>query len=134
MKLIKLLSGSLLLAFGGFFLCAAILIPFDPDDTAESKTEAILGCLLLGVPSTSGGGFLIGNLRETRKKEKRDRIQSSFYRVLEETNGNITTLRLAMAAEISGKEAEKFLNEKAQEFNANFQVTEDGGIVYQFDL
>lgn len=134
MKLIKLLSGSFLLAFGGFFLCAAILIPFAPDDTAESKTEAILGCLLLGLPSTCGGGFLVWSLLKTQKKEKRDRIQSSFYRVLEETNGNITTLRLAMDANISGEEAEAFLNEKAQEFNANFLVTEDGGIVYQFDL
>jgi len=134
MKLIKLLSGSFLLAFGSFFLCAAILIPFDPDDDAESKTNAILGCLLLGLPSTTGGGLLVGSLVQNRRQEKRDRIQSSFYRVLEETNGHITTLRLAMAAEISGVEAEKFLNEKAKEFHANFEVTEEGNIIYQFDL
>lgn len=134
MKLIKLLSGSFLLAFGSLFLCAAILIPFDPDDTSESKTNAILGCLLLGLPSTTGGGLLVWSLVETRRKEKRDLIQSTFYRLLEETNGNITILRLAMAAEISGVEAEKFLTEKAKEFNANFEVTEEGGIIYQFDV
>ena len=133
MKLIKLLLGSFFLAFGSFFLCAAMLISFDPNQTAEFKTEAILGCLQLGLPSISGGGLLVWGWVQNWRKEKRDRLQSSFAKVLTENNGQITTLQLAIAAEISGVEADKFLKEKAKEFNANCEVTENT-IIYQFEV
>ena len=134
MKLIKLLSGSFLFAFGGLFLLAALLIPFDKTETPEDRNSALLGCLLLGLPMTTGGGFLLWSVAETNRQTKRDRLQSSFYQILKENNGDITVMRLAMATKVSGDEAQQFLTEKAREFNADFTVTENGSVVYKFDI
>ncbi len=134
MKVIKLLSGSFLLAFGGLFLLAALLIPFDKTETPEDRNSALLGCLLLGLPMTTGGSFLLWSVAENRRQTKRDRLQSSFYQILKENNGDITVMRLAMATKVSGDEAQQFLTEKAKEFNADFKVTENGSVVYKFDL
>lgn len=134
MKVIKLLSGSFLLAFGGLFLLAALLIPFDKTETPEDRNSALLGCLLLGLPMTTGGSFLLWSVAENRRQTKRDRLQSSFYQILKENNGDITVMRLAMATKVSGDEAQQFLTEKAKEFNADFKVTENGSVVYKFDI
>lgn len=48
--------------------------------------------------------------------------------------GYITVMRLAMATKVSGDEAQQFLTEKAKEFNADFKVTENGSIIYKFDI
>lgn len=134
MKVIKLLSGSFLLAFGGLFLLAALLIPFDKTETPEDRNSALLGCLILGLPMTTGGSFLLWSVAETHRQTKRDRLQSSFYQILKENNGDITVMRLAMATKVSGDEAQQFLTEKAREFNADFTVTENGSVVYKFDI
>lgn len=134
MKVIKLLSGSFLFAFGGLFLLAALLIPFDKTETPEDRNSALLGCLLLGLPMTTGGSFLLWSVAENRRQTKRDRLQSSFYQILKENNGDITVMRLAMATKVSGDEAQQFLTEKAKEFNADFKVTENGSVVYKFDI
>lgn len=134
MKVIKLLSGSFLFAFGGLFLLAALLIPFDKTETPEDRNSALLGCLLLGLPMTTGGSFLLWSVAETHRQTKRDRLQSSFYQILKENNGDITVMRLAMATKVSGDEAQQFLTEKAKEFNADFKVTENGSVVYKFDI
>jgi len=134
MKVIKLLSGSFLFAFGGLFLLAALLIPFDKTETPEDRNSALLGCLLLGLPMTTGGSFLLWSVAENRRQTKRDRLQSSFYQILKENNGDITVMRLAMATKVSGDEAQQFLTEKAREFNADFTVTENGSVVYKFDI
>ncbi|KOR34802.1 MULTISPECIES: hypothetical protein [Planktothricoides] len=134
MKVIKLLSGSFLFAFGGLFLLAALLIPFDKTETPEDRNSALLGCLILGLPMTTGGSFLLWSVAETHRQTKRDRLQSSFYQILKENNGDITVMRLAMATKVSGDEAQQFLTEKAKEFNADFKVTENGSVVYKFDI
>lgn len=134
MKVIKLLSGSFLFAFGGLFLLAALLIPFDKTETPEDRNSALLGCLILGLPMTTGGSFLLWSVAENRRQTKRDRLQSSFYQILKENNGDITVMRLAMATKVSGDEAQQFLTEKAKEFNADFKVTENGSVVYKFDI
>lgn len=134
MKVIKLLSGSFLLAFGGLFLLAALLIPFDKTETPEDRNSALLGCLILGLPMTTGGSFLLWSVAENRRQTKRDRLQSSFYQILKENHGNITVMRLAMATGVSGNEAQQFLTEKAKEFNANFNITENGSIIYEFEV
>ncbi len=135
MKLIKLLSGSFLFAFGGLFLLAALLIPFDKTETPENKNSALLGCLTLGLPMTTGGSFLLWSVAENRRQTKRDILTSTFYQILKESNGNITVMRLAMATGVSGNEAQQLLTEKAKEFNGNFNITKNGSIIlYEFEV
>ncbi len=135
MKIIKLLSGSFLLTFGGLFLLAALLIPFDKTETPENKNSALLGCLILGLPMTIGGSFLLWSVAENHRQTKRDILTSTFEQILKESNGNITVMRLAMATGVSGNEAQQLLTEKAKEFNGNFNITKNGSIIlYEFEV
>ncbi len=132
--LIKSLFGSVLLTFGSLFLLAALLIPFDKTETPEDRNNMVIGSLIFGLPMTAGGSFFLWSAAENRRQRKRDRLQSSFYKILKENKGYITVMRLAMATKVSGDEAQQFLTEKAKEFNADFKVTENGSIIYKFDL
>jgi hypothetical protein len=68
------------------------------------------------------------------QKEISDRVRSTFYRLVTEHNGQITILRFAMEAELSGQEARQYLDQRAKEFNATFDVLDGGNIAYHFDL
>lgn len=60
-------------------------------------------------------------------------LNSVFYRVVQENQGRITVLDLAMKANLPGPEVQKYLHERAVEFSAHFEVTEQGGVLYYFD-
>lgn len=132
--LIKSFFGGIFLTVGSFFLLAALLMPLDKTQTPEEKNSAMLACLILGLPITTGGSFLLWSAGATRLQAKQARLQSSFYKLLKENKGYITVMRLAMATKVSGDEAQQFLTEKAKEFNADFKVTENGSIIYKFDI
>ena len=51
---------------------------------------------------------------------------------MEAHNGEFSLLQYAKAADISGQEARAYLDERAQEFNATFEVDMNGGIIYRF--
>lgn len=67
------------------------------------------------------------------KQQESDRLNSILFRLIEQENGAITILNFAMEAKISGEKAKQFLDEKAKEFNARFEVSQQGNISYQFD-
>lgn len=108
-----------------------------PQDREELKATI----LLLGIPFTVKGGLLAWGLyrsgksdREAREQDRRDRLASIFYQLLQTSNGRVTAIRLALEAGVSGKEAQEFLDEKAVEFNAEFEVSARGDIFYSFNL
>lgn len=43
-------------------------------------------------------------------------------------------MQFAMAANLTGDAAKRYLDERAKEFEANFEVDEQGGIFYRFPL
>ena len=88
--------------------------------------------LLLGLPATVAGGWLRRRLKQQAEEETSDRLRSSFFRLVQEGNGNITVMRFAMDTKLSGEAAKQYLDEKAEEFNANFNVNDDGGVSYYF--
>lgn len=97
--------------------------------------------IVFGVPTTILGIWLASSLyrqskRETRaiQQHKSDRLQSVFYRMIQENQGRVTLLNFAMQSELPALEAKKFLDQRAKEFNANFKVNEDGGVSYYFDV
>lgn len=67
-------------------------------------------------------------------QQERDRIQSIFYQVIQAHDGKITVMRLALEAGLSVKKARKFLDEKAVEFDADFEVSDRGEIYYSFNF
>ncbi|MBV6627586.1 MAG: hypothetical protein KI793_32460 [Rivularia sp. (in: Bacteria)] len=107
---------------------------------AELDTTAVNG-LIFGLPSLALGGWLALGMRRQGKKEKNAiteqmdlHLQSMFYRMVSENKGRITVLGFAMQSQLPAATAREFLDNQAKQFNANFKVSEDGAVSYQFDI
>jgi hypothetical protein len=61
-------------------------------------------------------------------------LQLVFLELIEQNAGRITVLQLAKNAEISTQLAKQYLDEKAKELNADFEVNEEGNVLYRFSL
>ncbi|MEB3336709.1 MAG: hypothetical protein VKJ46_04550 [Leptolyngbyaceae bacterium] len=132
MRLIKKLSAGLLLSFGFLFLMVAASGVLDKE--AEDRSSLILGGLALGIPPSVAGLWLLRGISQEAQKSTRDRLQATFFQLLKEGQGNLTVLRFAMETQLPGEAAKQFLDQKAKEFGATFDVDESGGIFYQFPL
>jgi hypothetical protein len=125
-----------------------IILPIDETDfpapypiDAYYDDDAAVGGLIFGIPSMIVGGWLAWGLyRESRQEKKAlnqqmsDRLQSLFYQMLQENHGRVTVLSFAMQSQLPAVTAREYLDAKAKEFNANFQVNDGGGISYHFDV
>lgn len=136
MKFFKKVSAGILLSLGFIFLMVGV----SELSKKERDSDTLLGGLALGVPMLAGGGWIVWGLNrkyrqqlESEKKQKDDRLNSIFFRLLKEEKGKITALRMAMEAEISGEEAREYLDRKAKEFYATFDVDDRGEIFYLFN-
>ncbi|MBD2603123.1 hypothetical protein H6G81_00955 [Scytonema hofmannii FACHB-248] len=111
-------------------------LPDKDQNTLEQQdaTDTFVGGIALGVPLVAGGGYMLWGLRRRNEKLLRDRLDSTFYQMLKADNGRITVLQLAMEAQLSGQEAKQYLDQKAKEFNATFETSEQGNISYLFHL
>lgn len=85
--------------------------------------------ILFGILSALGG---LWKYYEQKQQERQEWLNMIFYQTLQKHQGKITTLDLAIAAKITGVEAQEFLQQRAQEFGAEFDVTDAGGILYCF--
>lgn len=133
-KLFKKVSAGLLLTLGGLFLVAGVYAPFNHHiDRKEQMSEA-MACLLFGLPLTGVGVWIALGLYQQTQEENRTRLQSIFFNLLKNHNGRITVLQFAMEAQLSGKAAKHYLDEQALEFNANFDVSQEGEVFYCFSI
>ncbi|MCC5666636.1 hypothetical protein LC653_22800 [Nostoc sp. CHAB 5784] len=104
------------------------------DDTTVER-------LIFGIPTLTLGTWLaLGLYRQSRQEKKAlnqqvsDRLQSIFYKMLQENHGRITVLGFAMQSQLPAAHARQYLDEKAKDFNANFKVNEEGAVSYHFDV
>lgn len=131
MKLVAKLSASLLLTWA--FICCAIVGSelFDRDTTRwqqQDSQDTILGGVALGLPALAGAGWLLWDASE----KERTRRRQIFYQLLQNRRGKITVLQLAVAAQISGTAAKKFLDSQVRDFCPSFETSETGEIIYVF--
>ncbi|HEY9608563.1 hypothetical protein [Allocoleopsis sp.] len=131
MKQFKKISAGLLLTIGFIFLMVPVVVLTRQDATPEDRMDAI-GGLVFGFPAAAWGGWLAWSLKRKNHNEGCDRLHSTFYRLLKEGNGQITIMRFAMEAHLPAAAAQQYLDEKAKEFDADFGVSEAGGIFYYF--
>lgn len=134
-----LIGGSFSIGIGLLVFICLMLVPPDKGQKPMSKTENIAVSLiitspflLLGVAGVVTASRLKRGLKRQAEEETSDRLRSSFFRLVQEGNGNITVMRFAMDTKLSGEAAKQYLDEKAEEFNANFNVSDDGGVAYYF--
>jgi ribosomal protein L7/L12 len=112
-------------------VCTSNLFQIDAKEPAYPLNLATL--IFYGiVPTTIGTGLAFSNTRRGQKDE-RDRLQAIFFKLLREGSGQINVLRFSMEANISGAEAKAYLDERATEFNAAYNISEEGKISYYFD-
>ena len=141
MKLLKKIAAGFLLTIGLPVVMLATIELFDPNQSPEEKEESLAVLFVIGMPFSSLGGWLVWGLhrqaqkqKEMQEKEKSDRLRSIFFQLLQEQEGQITVLRFAQAAQLSGEAAREYLDERAKEFNAGFNVSEEGAIFYYFQI
>lgn len=87
--------------------------------------------LFLAIALTSGLGWLV-RLYQRRQQRQQDCLNSLFYKLIQENQGHITALDLAMKAELPGEVVQEFLDRRAKEFAAHYEITDQGGIIYYF--
>ncbi|NET01784.1 MAG: hypothetical protein F6K61_14665 [Sphaerospermopsis sp. SIO1G1] len=104
--------------------------------------------LMFGIPTALLGGWLVLGMCKQKRQSAKALMQeeqrnlhlqeqerlSQFYQLLQANDGKITLLGFAMQSQLPAAEAKQFLDQKAKEFNANFQVNEEGSISYHFDV
>lgn len=162
MKTAEKLAAGWLLTLGFMFLTLSVSAVLDKNtmlkpipigdgesvafDKVNQEALAVLDItakqgLIFGVPTMVLGGWLsLALYRQGKREEKAiqqqvsDRLQSLFYQMLQQNQGRITVLGFAMYSQLPAAVAKQYLDEKAKEFNANFQVNEEGGVLYRFDL
>ncbi|WP_421658321.1 hypothetical protein [Leptothermofonsia sp. ETS-13] len=66
------------------------------------------------------------------QQSQRDKLNEVFYELLQEHQGQITVLDFAMTAKVSAIAARNYLDTRAKEFAAHFEVTERGDVFYLF--
>ncbi len=140
MKFLTKVSAGLLLSFGSIFLMHVTVEALSTNNhqaTQKQKQEmahkAMAG-LALGLSGVGCGSWLILSLKKQNQKQLTSHLQSTFYRLIEEQRGQISLLRFAKEAEVTGEEAKFFLDSKAKEFNATFDQGREGGVYYHFHL
>ena len=140
MKFFTKVSAGLLLSFSSILLMHVTVEALSTKNhqaTQEQKQEmadrAFAG-LALGLSGVGLGSSLILSLKKQHQRQIASHLQSTFYRLVEEQRGEISLLRFAKEAEITGEEAKLFLDSKAHEFNATFDHSYNGGVYYHFHL
>ncbi|MDF5733649.1 MAG: hypothetical protein PUP92_38165, partial [Rhizonema sp. PD38] len=88
---------------------------FVNEDAMYRLENEATGGLILGVPTSVLGIWLTMGLYRRSQQEKKalqeqtsDRLQSTFYRMIQEKNGNITLLGFAMQSQLPPADARKY--------------------------
>lgn len=134
MRSLKQIASNVFLTIGVVFLFAAISVPFDQDESPKAKAEQFAGCLIIGIPLTAWGGWIAWSLNRESQVKESDRLRATFFQVAKENDGYIGVMQFSMAANLPGDKAKVFLDERAEEFSASFDVDEQGGIFYRFPI
>jgi hypothetical protein len=94
---------------------------------------ALVGASRIAAPVAVVLGLAWGWKRYQQQKKKQAHLNTIFYRLIQDTRGRITALDFAIKANLSGEEARQYLEERAVEFSAQFEVSEKGGVMYCFE-
>ena len=83
MKLLKKIAASCLLSLGSICLLISIITFIEPEQTQESREDALI-TLVLGLPLTISGGWLLWSLSKQNQQQKDNQIRSHLLHLVEE--------------------------------------------------
>jgi len=129
----KLFAG-ILFSIGFIFLTVTVS-SITMKNPTEKDRSAALGGIILGFPAAAGGAWIVWGLKKKDEKlqETHDRqIETTFLELVQANQGEISTLDFAIATKLSLEDSKQYLDQKAKQLNAEFNVSEDGAISYQF--
>lgn len=110
-----------------------VSVVFTKNPTKEDKSAA-LGGLIIGVPVTAAATFMLLSANKSTPKSLKPSTEQIFLELVAANGGRITPIKLAIAANLPLADAKQYLDQKAIELNANFEVTDEGGINYHFHI
>lgn len=154
MRLITKVAAGTLLGFGLFVSLSLISVLFRSEVASQSEgdwvcytnqpchreivsqapQDVLLAVILLGFPAMATGSWMFWQGHCHYQQQQRDRLRSVFFKLLQNNNGQITAIRFAMAAGLDGRMAKTFLDDRAREFDAAYNISEEGNISYYFEL
>ena len=134
MKPLKTIWATVLLSLGIVLIGSGIYAPFNSAISKEEQREEAIACLVFGVPLAAWGGWIVLGLRQDKQQQERDRLNAAFSKLLTQSDGRITTLAFSMETGLPGNMAKVYLDERAKEFDANFDVDDEGNVNYRFHV
>lgn len=132
-----------LISLGTFFaLVAAYIYRNDGVPNEKAFVMIAIPALLSGAAFVESGRLLRSNRPSRIRSDNRmldaeveqAHLRKIFYQLVTDRQGAFTLIQFAIAAGTSPEVAQDFLNHHATTFNANFTVTEEGSVVYQFPV
>jgi hypothetical protein len=131
----KIFAG-LLFSIGFIFLTVTVSSLAIKNPTPKDRSAAA-GGIMLGVPALAAGTWIAW--KEKKKQDdllevRQRQLEFNFLTTLQANDGSITPISFAIANQLSLEESKLYLDKKATQLNADFEVTEDGGVSYKFYL
>jgi len=131
----KIFAG-FLFSIGFIFLTVTVSSLAIKNPTPKDRSAAA-GGIMIGVPAIAAGTWLVW--KEKKKQDdllevRQRQLEFNFLTTLQANNGSITPISFAIANQLSLEESKQYLDKKATQLNADFEVTEDGGVSYKFYL
>jgi hypothetical protein len=132
-----------LISLGTFFaLVAAYIYRNDGVPNEKAFVTIAIPALLSGAAFVESGLLLWSNQPSRIRSDDRTldaeveqaHLRKIFYQLVTDRQGAFTLIQFAIAAGTSPEVAQDFLKHHATTFNANFTVTEEGSVVYQFPM
>ncbi|MEP0899950.1 hypothetical protein [Nodosilinea sp. FACHB-13] len=137
MRLLQKVLAGVCLSLGLFIVLALTAEILNPTNDAEDRADSVAALLVVGLPPTALGAWLIWNLRQQHERSLEtlaDQQEQRFLQLLQDHKGDLTVLQFATATQLSLEESKVYLDEKAQQLNASFDVLDNGAVVYRFPL
>ena len=78
------------------------------------------------------GSWRMWKYYQQRQQNQLATLDEVFYRLIRENQGRITALDLAMHTQQSGTKVQEYLDQRATEFAAQYEITDVGGMIYYF--
>lgn len=149
MRLIRGILGICAYGGAGLFLIVSFAFLFD----SEGRFLENFFSFLIGLGCTIGLAMLghwlmqypplLDAKRQSAKRQKStkakapteaERLQQVFYQVVQTNRGSVTVMEFAIASGLSGEAAKTYSDQQAEQFEATFEVSDNGTIYYRFPL